>query len=339
MVQVIGGGADVAVVVDEQPSLRRRRVDLFRIEAGMIVGYWPGAASANATMPPPSVTMPGSSEAMGVSLTRVELGPGAEPTTLPAPMPHLLLVESGALTFSREHSFQLARAGESTLAPLAAEPGAEAVLLGPGDSLLLSEVSEYRVWNDGTSRASALSLLAAPSSRLFQERAGAFSMQTVKTMHDGWRVGRRIAWDNNTFTETLAVKHLPDRLRMTGIELRGRQISIESGQRVPPLPPGNLRLAIVRSGVVGASVVNSDAVPISVPMPDSQRAVAANHLSWARDAFWIEAVEAPVLANAGVTPLDILLIDVVPLEDNAAATPTSSATKPQETYHHSTPPV
>lgn len=333
VVQVIAGGADSAVVVDarEQPSLRRRRVDLFRIEGGMIVGYWPGAASANATMPLPTITMPVSSETLGVSLTRLELGPGAEPTTLSSPIPHVLLIESGVLTISRKHSFQLARAGESNLALHAADPGAKDMLLGPGDALLFSESASYPVWNDGLSSASALSLLAVPQAVLFQQvRAGSYTRPSVKTMHDGWRVGRRIAWDNNTFTETLAVKHLPDS-PMTGIELQSSQISVESGQRVPPLPPGKLRLAIVRSGVVGVSVINSDAVSIAAPNPDSQLAVAANHLFWAGDAFWIEAVEAPVLANAGVTPLDILLIDVVPLEAESGATPASYATEPLET--------
>lgn len=354
--RVIGQGPEIAVVVEAQKPppvdtgetggpapLLWRTVDLFHIDAGMIVGYWPGATANPASSPLPSVTMPTSDAKMGVSVSRLELGPGAEPTSLFAPIPHLLLVETRTLTVSRDHAVKLARAGVSQFTSLAVDPGAEDLLVRPGDALLLAEVSPYRVQNPGTSSASALSLLVAPTALLFQQisqiSAASSASVTVTAMHDGWRVGRRTAWDNGAITETLAVKHLPIDRGLADVTLSSSQLSLEAGQRNPPLTPGALRFAIVRSGVVGVSVINSDAVAIAAPRPDSQLAVAANHLFWAGDAFWIEASEAPVLANAGVNPLDILLIEVIPVEDGSEATPPGYATEPLETRRRSMPPV
>ncbi len=296
------------------------------------MGYWPGTLDEVPAPSLPSLTVPASAEMMGVSLTRLELGPGAEPTPLFAPVPHLLIVETGTLMIAREHAFEIARGGASRFTVMEADPGAEELRVGPGDALLLAEVLPHQVRNTGKSSASALSLMVAPSALLFHQiRAGTSSQVTVELMHDGWRAGRRTAWDNDTVTETLAVKHLPVARMGSAVELSGSQIALDVGQRIPPLTPGKLRLAIVRSGVVGVSVINSDAVPISVNRPDSELGTAANHLFWAGDAFWIEDSEAPVLANAGVAPLDILVIDIVPLDDDSGATPTSYATEPQET--------
>jgi mannose-6-phosphate isomerase-like protein (cupin superfamily) len=298
----------------------------------MIVGYWPGTLDESPALSLPSLTVPASAEMMGVSLTRIELGPGADPTPLFAPVPHLLIVEAGTLMIAREHAFEIARGGASRFTVMAADPGAEELHVGPGDALLLPEVLSHQVRNTGKSSASALSLMVAPTALLFHQiRAGPSSQVTVELMHDGWRVGRRTAWDNDTITETLAVKHLPIARLGSAVELSGSQIALDVGQRNPPLTAGKLRLAIVRSGVVGVSVINSDTVAISVNRPDSALGTAANHLFWAGDAFWIEDSEAPVLANAGVTPLDILLIDIAPLDDDSGATPTSYATEPQET--------
>lgn len=334
VVQVIGDDAEIAVVVEtrQTPSRRWRGVDLFRLEAGVIADYWPSSLNTPLPFSLPSITVPAPDAAMGVSLTRLELAPAAEPVSLAVPVPHLLLVETGAINVSREHALQIARAGVSRFAFMAADPAAEHLLLRPGDAILVPEAASPRVWNAGTSSASALSLIVDSRARLFgQLRAGPSSLVTMEIMHDGWRVGRKTAWDGGAVTETLAVKHLPVGQYPKGIEITSNQFALDPGQRSSPLPPGALRLAIVRAGVVGVSVINSDAVPISVPNPDSLLAAAANHLFWAGDAFWIEASEAPHLANAGAAPLDILLIDVVPLKEQGEGTPTSYATEPLDT--------
>lgn len=343
--QLIGSGDEVAAVVEthamapaaldtgERSSPRWRTVDLFRVTDGMIAGYWPGQLDYLAPPPSlPALAMPASAEAMSVSLARLELAPGADPTPFSASVPHLLIVETGVLAVSRRHAFEIARAGSSRFVAMAADPGAGELIAAPGDSLLFPRTLAHAVHNPGQSSASALSLLVASNSLIFgQIRAGSATTATVEGMHDGWRIGSRTMWDNAVVTEPLAVKHLALNRDLADIALAGSQVSLELGERLPPLHPGKLRLAIVRSGVVGVSVINSDAVPISVPNPDSVLATASNHLFRAGDAFWIEASEAPVLANAGMTPLDILLVTIGLDEEASGATPAPYATEPRET--------
>jgi hypothetical protein len=341
VVRQIGSSDEIAVVIEAHdarsgagPSTatapRWRTVDLFRMDAGMIAGYWPGSLENPALPSLPSLALPASAETMSVSLGRLEIGPDAEPTPLVAPVPHLLIVETGTLAISRDSSFEFARAGSSHFVSEAADPGAGELVAGPGDALLLPAVDSHLVRNPGKSSASALSLLVAPSALIFhQTRAGTATQLTVDLMHDGWRIGRRTTWDTNVVTESLAVKHLPLNRNLTETSLHGSQLALEPGQRHPPLTPGKLRLAVVRSGVVGVSVITSDTVPISVPNPDSELAAAPDHLFWAGDVFWIESSEAPVLANAGVAPVDILLIDIVPLADDSGATAAPNVTDPE----------
>jgi hypothetical protein len=296
----------------------------------MIADYWPGSLENPASASLPSLVIPASAESMDVSLARLELGPHAAPTPLVAPVPHLLIVETGTLAISRNSSFEFAPGGASHFVPMAADHSAGELLAGPGDALLLPAVDSHLVRNPGESSASALSLLVAPSALIFhQTRPEADTHLTVDLLHDGSRIGQRTTWDTNVVTEPLAVKHLPINRNLTATSLHGSQLSLEPGQRHSPLTPGTLRLAIVRSGVVSVSVITSDTVPIAIPNPDSELAAAPNHLFWAGDTFWIEASEAPVLANAGVAPVDILLIDVVPLTEDSGATVAPYATAPE----------
>jgi hypothetical protein len=341
VVRQIGSSDEIAVVIEAHdarsgagPSTatapRWRTVDLFRMDAGMIAGYWPGSLENPALPSLPSLALPASAETMSVSLGRLEIGPDAEPTPLVAPVPHLLIVETGTLAISRKVTFEFARAGSSRFVPVAADSGAGELVAGPGDALLLPAVDSHLVRNPGKSSASVLSLLVTPSALLIhQSRAGQASRFSVENMHDGLQGGRRTMWDDNVMTEPLAVKHLPLNRDLAEMTLHGSQLALEPGQRLPPLTPGKLRLAIVRSGVVGVSVITSDTVPISVPNPDSELAAAPDHLFWAGDVFWIESSEAPVLANAGVAPVDILLIDIVPLADDSGATAAPNVTDPE----------
>jgi hypothetical protein len=210
---------------------------------------------------------------------------------------------------------------------MTADPEADDLHVGPGDVLLFPPDLPQLARNPGMASASALSLLVAPNDLVFQQvRAGTTTQMTIAGIHDGWRVGSRTAWDNAIISQPLAVKHLPLNQELASISLGGIQVSLEPGQRQPPLPPGKLRLAIVRSGVVDASVSNSDTVPISLPNPNSMLATAVPHLFRTGDAFWIEASEAPILANAGITPLDILIVEIAMHGDGVGATQPAATT-------------
>jgi hypothetical protein len=337
--RLIGDGSEVAAVVearapasDEEDRSDRgpllwRTIDLFRIEAGMIAAWWPGTIELPPSPPLPAATVRVPSGDAGISLSRLELSAGTDGMSLDAPHPQVFLVESGAFAISREQRLAVSHAGDITFTTLDAAPGGDDLLLRPGDALFLPARSPVDIRNGGTAGASALSLLVAPRAQLLsQVHAMPNDLVTVMVMHDAWRIGRRVTWKSGAVSETLAVSLRADEDGTGGpLRLSGNPVTLDPGQRLPPLPPGDLRFAIVRSGVLSVSELDRLAEPTRVPgtiqqtvMAGSSAVDAASHLFWAGDVFAIEAGEAPVFENAGATRLDVLLVEIAVERDEGA---------------------
>ena len=323
--RLVGGGDEYAAVVEargpapagaERGALLWRATDLFRLDGGMIVEYWPGTADLSASAPPPGATVYAPLRDGGVSLTRLELAADSAPIPLSSPYPYLLLVESGTMAVTRDGPLSLARAGDVQFSLLAPDPGADDVLLRPGDTLLVGEDTTTDIYGAGGASASALSLLIAPRSQLFnQARTLPGDVVTIAGIHDPWRVGRRVNWDSGAVSETLAVSLFPHvEVDPAAIVVDSSTLTLSPGQHLPPLPPGQLQLAIVRAGTI--SVSGLDEFPAGTPAPGMipNADAPGSRVFRAGDAFSIEAGEAPVFENTGVTRADILLMQVDPRE-------------------------
>lgn len=322
LVRIVDNGADIAAFVEARAPadasegsprapLLWRTIDLLRIENGMIADYWPGEVGEAPPLPFAAATVPATPGDTGISLARIEFGPEVEPIALDAPQPHLLLVESGAFAATRDASMFIARAGERSFTALPAAAGTEEMLF-PGDALLMTDAAGPMVRNAGESVATALSLLVAPRARLYsQVHPFPTDVVTVMGLHDAWRVGRELQWRSGAVTETLAIGMLSGDSQAGEIELRGEPIVLDPGQPLPPLPPGNLRLAIVRSGTVSVTGLDSVAdSPSDVTTTGLASSPKMDGVFWAGDAFTIDPGKSPRIANVGLTRADLLLLEV-----------------------------
>jgi predicted SnoaL-like aldol condensation-catalyzing enzyme len=332
LVRIVDNGADIAAFVEarlpseadrvgEPGPFLWRTIELFRIERGMIADYWPGEVGQALPLPLAAATVPAKPGDTGVSLTRIALGPDAEAVTLNAPHPHLLLVESGAFAATRETDLFVARAGERVFSRIPAAPGNEEILR-LGDALLLTDGAGPTIRNPQEPIASALSFLIAPGARLYsQVRALPTDRVTVMGMHDPSQIGQTMTWRSGAASETLAVGMLPGGgWQTSAVALRGEPLVLDPGQSISPLPPGTVRLAIVRSGtasVTGLGAADGSGLRPGLP----ERRNVEEGLIWAGEAFTIDAGTAPRIANAGATRLDMLLVEIAPTGGRTAASP------------------
>jgi hypothetical protein len=313
VVRIMGTGNDIAALIETRmaapsgtpaslvpPATTSQMVEVFRLEAGRIVAYWPGTLRDVPLPSLPALTVAAPAEEVGVSLARMELGPQTSPTLLRSPFPHVLLVESGALAVPRHGALAVALNGAPRFFELPASTG-EMLLLAPGDALLVPADGWFELRNAGDAPAAALSLHLAPRAALFTPpQASRLEAPTLQALHDPGRVGSRVTWGNNVITESLAYGVLPDPdpalAALAALTVSGAALPIEPGEQASPLPPGDLRFVVVQAGTFS--------------LAGSPSGMAPSRLYRAGEAIVAETGQTPLLDNAGPTRLDLLVLSV-----------------------------
>jgi hypothetical protein len=320
VVRIMGNGNDLAALVEETRAVPTdaastpwQLVELFHLEGGQIVAYWPGSSSNDSSLfSVPAATVDGSPDDLGISLTRFELDQRAARTSLGAPFPHLLLVETGAVVVATTDTLALARHGETHFRALTAGGGGD-LLLGPGDALLVPADARLTVSHAGETPASALSLLLAPRPALFSPPpVSRLEAPTLLAMHDPSRVGSHVSWGNGIVSEALAFGILPADAGSGAapVTLRGESLRIErEGQQPAPLPDA-MRFVIVETGILALGDRSSTPTPVDAPRSAKRASAPASRLYRAGEVVGIEKGRDPMFANAGSTPLELLTLAV-----------------------------
>jgi hypothetical protein len=322
VVRTMGTGDDLAALVEvrdasataaaaDRATSSSRMIELFHLEAGRIIGYWPGSLQDGPPAGLPAASIAAAPGELGVSLARIELGPRTPPATLLAPFPHLLLVETGTVAVGRDDSLSLARAGASRFTALPPAMGG-GLLLEPGDALLAPAGAREELRNAGETPAAVFSFLLAPRSDLFHpppvsRRDGA----TLLGMHDPSRVGTRVTWGNQVRSEVLAFGLLPAAgSPAPPVTLNGSPLFLEPGQRLPALPNGALRFVIVRAGVLAVLERTRQVSATGRPVAGVEAPMQASPLFRAGEAIAFAADKELLLENAGLERLDLLSIEI-----------------------------
>jgi len=322
VVRTMGTGDDLAALVEvrdasvtavarDEATISRQMVELFHLETGRIVGYWPGSFPDGPPTGLPAAVLAVAPGERGISLARIELGPRTPPTTLLAPFPHLLLVETGAVAVGRDDSLSLARAGASRFTALPPAMG-EGLLLEPGDALLVPAGAREELRNAGETPAAVFSLLLAPRNEMLHpppvsRRDGA----TLLGMHDPSRIGTRVTWGDQVRSEVLAFGLLPAAgSPARSVALNGSTLFLEPGQRLPALPNGALRFVIVRAGVLAVLEKPRQVSATGRPVAGVEAAMQASPLFRAGEVIAFAADKELLLENAGLERLDLLSIEI-----------------------------
>jgi predicted SnoaL-like aldol condensation-catalyzing enzyme len=299
------------VNANEQVPPLWRTIDRLRIEGGMIAEYWPGAVESRPLPPLPRFTVSIFPEETTISLARLEVGPGAVLRPLDVPFPQLVLVENGTLVISRQLALSVARASESTFTWRPAASSPEELLLGPGDAVLVPADTGQAIANRADEPASLISMLVAPHAALFGPKHNFTTDElTAVAMHDPARVGRRTAWASGVTTETLAVGDLPTITATTGLlELVGKQITLDPGERTPPATFPGLTFGIVSSGILHVAITptTDGGAATAVASPEAQD--PGSRLLRAGDAASVAPGAIVSMENVGATRLDLMLIE------------------------------
>jgi hypothetical protein len=320
VVRIMGTGNDLAALIEvrdastttavsDEAAISRRMTELFHLDAGRIVGYWPGSLQDGPLPAMPAAVLAAASGELGLSVARIELGPRTRPTVLLAPFPHLLLVESGTVAVGHDDALSLARAGASRFTELPPAHG-EGLLLEPGDALLAPAGAREELRHTGEMPAAVFSFLLAPQADLFNpppvsRRDGA----TLLGMHDPSRVGTRVTWGNQVRSEALAFGLLPAVASTSlSVTLSGNPLILETGQRLPALPSGALRFVIVRGGVLAVLEKTRQVSATGRPEPGIEAPMHASPLYRAGEVISFAADKELLLENAGPDRLDLLSI-------------------------------